>query len=246
MPVETLRDSTGGASQSIKNGSRMTKTVIDAAAVSSTVPSDVSRVSDELETAFGGIDIYLFDQLLRGRFDRRRRVLDAGCGAGRNLPYFLRRGFDVRAVDADPVAIRSVQQLVTSLNPALPLSQIHCGPLDSLPWEDGSTDAVICSAVLHFARNEHEFAAMLREMWRVLAPGGLFFARLATSIGIERHLSSATGRVRLPDGSDRFVVDERTILAWTSDLGGRLVDPIKTTNVQNQRCMTTWVMEKPS
>lgn len=208
------------------------------------MPSDVSGVSAELETEFGGIDIYLFDQLLRGRFDRRRRVVDAGCGAGRNLPYFLRRGFDVRAVDADTMAIRSVRQLAASLNPALPLGQIHCGSLDSLPWEDGSADAVICSAVLHFAHDEREFAAMLEEMWRILAPGGLFFARLATSIGLERHLSSATGRVRLPDGSERFLVDEQTILAWTSTLGGTLADPLKTTNVQNRRCMTTWVVEK--
>jgi tellurite methyltransferase len=206
--------------------------------------SEVTVVSDELRTEFGEIDIYLFDQLLRGRFDRRRRVLDAGCGAGRNLPYFLRRGFNVRAVDADPAAIRSVRQLVAALNPALPPDQIHCGSLDSLPWDDGSTDAVICSAVLHFARDEQEFTAMLEEMWRLLASGGLFFARLATSIGLERHLSSPTGRVRLPDGSERFVVDERTLLAWTTTLGGTLADPLKTTNVQNMRSMTTWVMEK--
>jgi len=208
------------------------------------MPSDVSRVAAELEREFGGIDIYLFDQLLRGRFDRRPRVLDAGCGAGRNLPYFLRHGFDVRAVDADAMAIRSVRQLVASLNAAVPPGQIHCGPLDALPWEDGSTDAVICSAVLHFAHDEREFAAMLEEMWRVLAPGGLFFARLASSIGLERHLPSATGRMRLPDGSERFVVDEQTILGWASTLGGTLADPLKTTNVQNLRCMTTWVMEK--
>jgi SAM-dependent methyltransferase len=203
-----------------------------------------STPSAELRTAFGEIDIYLFDQLLRGRFDRRRRVLDAGCGAGRNLPFFLRHGFDVRAVDADPSAIRSIRELVASLHPALPPDRIHCGSLESLPWEDGSTDAVICSAVLHFARDERAFGAMLQEMWRVLAPGGLFFARLATSIGLERHLSSVTGRVRLPDGSERFVVDEPTLLAWTSRLGATLADPIKTTNVQNARCMTTWVMEK--
>lgn len=206
--------------------------------------SDVSGVSAELRQEFGEIDIYLFDQLLRGRFDRRRRVLDAGCGAGRNLPYFLRRGFDVRAADADAAAVRSVRQLAALLNPELPPDQFHCGSLDALPWKDGSADAVICSAVLHFARDETEFAGMLEEMWRVLVPGGLFFARLATSIGLERRLSSATGRVRLPDGSERFVVDERTLLAWTSRLGGRLADPLKTTNVQNTRCMTTWVVEK--
>jgi tellurite methyltransferase len=197
-----------------------------------------------LREEFGEIDIYLFDQLLRGRFDRRRRVLDAGCGGGRNLPYFLRHGFDVRAVDADRAAVDSVRRLAASLNPALPPDRIHCGPLDSLPWDDSSVDAVICSAVLHFARDEHDFATMLEEMWRVLAPGGLFFARLASSIGLEHHLASTRGRLRLPDGSERFLVDEPALLTWTSTLGGTLADPLKTTNVQNTRCMTTWVMEK--
>jgi tellurite methyltransferase len=208
------------------------------------MPSDPSAVSAELRTQFGDIDIYLFDQLLRGQFDRRRRVLDAGCGYGRNLPYFLRRGFDVRAIDADEVAVRSVRQLVAALNPSIPSGQIHCGLVESLPWPDGSTDAVICSAVLHFASDERQFAAMLEEMWRVLPPGGRLFARLASSIGLERYLSSTTGRVRLPDGSERFVVDEQMLLTWTTALGGTLADPIKTTNVQNMRCMTTWVVEK--
>ena len=200
--------------------------------------------SAELRREFGEIDIYLFDQLLRGRFDGRRRILDAGCGLGRNLPYFLRHGFEVRIADNDSGAIRAVRQLVAELNAPLSPGQIHCGPLDSLPWEDASTDAVICSAVLHFARDERDFASMLQEMWRVLAPGGLFFARLATSIGLERQLPAAVGRVRLPDGSERFVVDEQTLMTWTSTLGGALVDPLKTTNVQNMRCMTTWVMQK--
>jgi SAM-dependent methyltransferase len=203
-----------------------------------------SGVSAELRTEFGEIDIYLFDQLLRGRFDRRRRILDAGCGSGRNLSFFLRHGFDVRAVDADAGAIRDVRRLVAVLNPGLPADRVQQASLESIPWEDDSTDAVISSAVLHFARDERAFGAMIREMWRVLAPGGLFFARLATSIGLERHLGAATGRMRLPDGTDRFVVDERTLLDWTSALGGTLADPLKTTNVQNMRCMTTWVMEK--
>ena len=81
-------------------------------------------------------------------------------------------------------------------------------------------------------------------MWRVLAPGGLFFARLASSIGIEPLSTATVGRVRLPDGSDRFVVNERYLLDTAARLGGTLIDPIKTTNVQNQRCMTTWVMRK--
>ena len=105
-------------------------------------------------------------------------------------------------------------------------------------------DAIVCSAVLHFARDRAHFARMVDEMWRVLAPGGLFFARLASSIGIEPLVAAAVGRVRLPDGSDRFVVDEQLLIETTDNLRGTLLDPIKTTNVQNLRCMTTWVIQK--
>jgi SAM-dependent methyltransferase len=200
--------------------------------------------SAELGAQFGGIDIYLFDQLLRGRFDHRRRVLDAGCGSGRNLPYFLARGFDIYAIDSDAGAVEDARRVVAALAPDAPPDRVRHGALDALPWPDAAVDAVVCSAVLHFARDHAHFHAMVDEAWRVLAPGGLFFARLATSIGIERRITATTGRVRLPDGSERFVVDEATLLEMTAHLGGSLADPIKTTNVQNQRCMTTWVIAK--
>jgi len=200
--------------------------------------------SADLRARFGDIDIYLFDQLLRGRFDNLRRVLDAGCGGGRNLPYLLARGFDVFAIDEDPAAVASARKLAAAVAPALPQDNIRQGVLHAIPWRDGHMDAVVCSAVLHFARDRAHFERMLHEMWRVLAPGGLFFARLASSIGIESLVPETLGRVRLPDGSDRFVVDERYLLDRTYELGASLIDPIKTTNVQNQRCMTTWVIGK--
>src|SRR3954452_15111170 len=200
--------------------------------------------STELRKTFGEIDIYLFDQLLRGRFDGRRRVLDAGCGAGRNLPYLLAAGFEVYAVDEDPAAVGATKKLAARLAPALPHDNIRQGALHVLPWTDGRMDAVICSAVLHFARDRAHFDRMLDEMWRVLARGGLFFARLASSIGIEHPLPDTTGRMRLPDGSERFVVDEKLLLDAAYERGAALLDPIKTTNVQNQRAMTTWVLGK--
>ena len=200
--------------------------------------------SSDLRAEFGEIDIYLFDQLLRGRFDACRRILDAGCGGGRNLPYFLARGYEVFAIDEDPAAVAAVKKLAAQLAPTLPHDNIRQGALHVLPWPDGRMDAVICSAVLHFARDRGHFDRMLDELWRVLARGGLFFARLASSIGIEHLLSDTTGRVRLPDGSDRFVVDERLLLDAAYERGATLHDPIKTTNVQNQRCMTTWVLQK--
>ena len=202
-------------------------------------------ISADLRDAFGDIDIYLFDQLLRGRFDSRRRVLDAGCGDGRNLHYLLRAGYECFGIDEDAGAIDRLRRRAARDAPALPEGNFTAGRLDQLPWDDGSMDAVVCSAVLHFSQDEAHFGRMLIEMWRVLAPGGLFFARLASNIGLERVLGEKAGRrMHLPDGSDRFVVDEQMLLDWTTRLGGRLIDPIKTTNVQQQRCMTTWCVVK--
>jgi SAM-dependent methyltransferase len=199
---------------------------------------------DDLRTQFGEIDIYLFDQLLRGRFEGRRRILDAGCGHGRNLPYFLRSGFEIYAIDEDPAAVKATRSLAAAMAPKLPFDNIRQGALHVLPWPDGRMDAIICSAVLHFARDGIHFDRMVEELWRVLGRGGLFFARLASSIGIEHLLPETTGRVRLPDGSDRFVVDERLLIDTTARLGGTLLDPIKTTVVQQQRAMTTWVVKR--
>jgi SAM-dependent methyltransferase len=199
---------------------------------------------EELRQQFGDIDIYLFDQILRGRFDARRRVLDAGCGDGRNLIYFLQHGFDCHGVDSEPSAVDVTRRTAARLAPSLPSSNFVVADVGRLPHGDGSMPAVICSAVLHFAENRTHFDEMVADLWRVLAPGGLFFARLASNIGLERVVGAAGRQVRLPDGTDRFLVDEAMLLHCTEQFGGRLADPIKTTNVQQQRCMTTWCAVK--
>ena len=198
----------------------------------------------DLPATFGDIDIYLFDQLLRGRFDRRPRVLDAGCGDGRNLMYLLRRGFTCFGIDRDPAAIERVRGFAAQLAPDLPLQNFCTGEIDHLPWPEGSMDAVVSSAVLHFASDLEHFDRMVEEMWRVLAPDGMLFVRLASNIGLEGVVGAAGRSVRLPDGSDRFVVDEAILLERTQRMGGRLLDPLKTTNVQQRRCMTTWCIGK--
>lgn len=198
-----------------------------------------------LERLFGGIDVYLFDQLLRRRILPEHRVLDAGCGRGRNLPYLLQAGCDVCAVDRDPAAVAAVRALVRDLAPHLPPENTRVASLADLPFPDRRFDVVISCAVLHFAASERELDAELHEMWRVLAPGGLLWARLASSIGIEDRLRPlGEGRYELPDGTERFLVDEAFLLERTEALGATLLDPIKTANVQGRRCMTTWVLRK--
>lgn len=198
-----------------------------------------------LDRQFGHIDIYLFDQLLRGRIRNGMRVLDAGCGSGRNLVYLLQSGFDVSATDADPRAIDAVRTLAADLSPHTPDTNFRVEPVERMSFAAASADAVLSSAVLHFARDDDHFHAMVDEMWRVLAPGGLLFVRLASSIGIESRVRPlAHGHFLLPDGSDRYLVTEGGLVDLTARLGGTLLDPIKTTIVQNQRSMTTWVVGK--
>jgi tellurite methyltransferase len=138
-----------------------------------------------------------------------------------------------------------VRRLAGELAPRLPAACFQVAPVEALPFADESMDAVLSSAVLHFATDERHFGRMLREMWRVLRPGGFLFARLASSIGIESRVQPLSeGRYLLPDGSERFLVDEAGLLAWTGRLGGRPAEPVKTTNVQNLRAMTTWCLHK--
>ena len=200
-----------------------------------------------LQEQFGNIDIYLFDQLLRGRIRPGMRVFDAGCGGGRNLVYLLREGYEVCGNDADASAIAQVRALSASavLGRSGGTHDFRVEPIEQTSFPDGHADVVLASAVLHFARDAAHFEAMLRQLWRVLKPGGLFFARLASTIGIEADVRPlGGGRFRLPDGSDRFLVDAATIESWTRTLGGSLIDPIKTTVVHGQRSMTTWVARR--
>jgi len=218
-----------------------------------------------LQELFGSIDIYLFDQLLKGRFVPGMRILDAGCGSGRNLVYFLRNGYDVFGVDQSPELISQMRRLASALASHLPADNFRVESVEQMsfrtPPADAGTagnnpsvtatpgghgfDVVLSSAVLHFARDEKQWQSMVDEMWRVLKPGGIFFARLASTIGMEQQVTLIEGRrYHLPDGSDRFLVDEAMLKRVTASLGGEFIEPIKTTLVENLRAMTTWVVQK--
>lgn len=191
------------------------------------------------------MDIYLFDQLLKGRIAKDMRILDAGCGSGRNLTYLLRSGYKVYAVDRSEDAIHAVQRLAAALAPVWSEEQARVEAVENMSFADESFDFIISNAVLHFAEHEAHFEQMVNELWRVLKPSGRLFVRLASSIGIETSVEPlGNGRYLLPDGSRRFLVNEERILKMTAALTGALFEPIKTVNVAGQRCMTTWCIQK--
>jgi tellurite methyltransferase len=202
-------------------------------------------VKIHLPSLFGQIDIYLFDQILRGRIAPGMTIFDAGCGEGRNLVFLLSQDYDVSAVDPDAGAVDSLRALAGRLAPRLPASNFRAEAIESNSFPDGCADVVLSSAVLHFARDESHFRAMLDGTWRLVKPSGLFFCRLASSIGMERRFTSLAGRrFALPDGTERFLVDEPFLMRLTEELGGTLLDPLKTTVVQDRRCMTTWILRR--
>jgi SAM-dependent methyltransferase len=133
--------------------------------------------------------------------------------------------------------------LSAALATGLPPENFRVAPIEQMPFPDGFVDVVICSAVLHFARDDVHFLAMLKELWRVLKPGGLLFCRLGSRIGMD--FEPVRGHIfRIRDGAQWFLVDEAMLMRLTDDLNGVMVDPLKTTIVQDHRCMTTWVLRK--
>ena len=191
----------------------------------------MSPSDGNLAEEFGQIDIYLFDQLLKGRVWPTDRVLDAGCGSGRNLLYLMRMGCRVSAVDTNRDAVEGVRELSRELATGLPDGNFRVEPVETLSFNDADFDVVLSCAVLHFARDAAHFDAMVREMWRVLRPGGMLWARLASAPGEGQ---APFTHFRTPDELEQL----------TAKLGGQLLDPIKTTLVHKSRSMTTWVVRK--
>jgi tellurite methyltransferase len=192
---------------------------------------------------FGQIDIYVFDQILRGNIAGDMRVLDAGCGYGRNLVHLLREGCEIFALDEDREGVEHVRNLSASLETGLPAQNFQVGLIEKMPFPESFVDVVICNSVLHFARDEDHFKQMLAEMWRVLRPGGMLFCRLGSRIGMDFE-PAGDNRYVIGDGSLWFLVDEEMLLELTAEMNAILVDPLKTTIVQDYRCMTTWVLRK--
>lgn len=198
-----------------------------------------------LKSALGNIDIYLLDQILKGRYLPHHKILDAGCGQGRNLHYFMQNGFDVWAVD------RNENNLSTLLKQAKPIfgeetsQRFVLGTVEALPYSDAEFDRVICNAVLHFAENEPLFFQMFTELFRILKPQGQLFIRTCSDFGIEgKSITLGNGRYQLPDGSTRFLLDRQILEKLKKDFRFTWIEPLKTVNVNNLRCMTTLVLAK--
>jgi len=190
-------------------------------------------------------DIYLIDLILKRTFNPPMKILDAGCGMGRNAEYFLQAGYEVFGADISIDDIAYLAKRAESINPALGAGHFRVEALENLSFAPESMDVVICSAVLHFAKDEAHFMAMVERMWQVLKPGGVFFSRLASSVGIENEIIPIEGRrYQLPDGSKRFLVDMDMLKRLTLEMNATYLEPLKTVQVHGLRSMSNWILRK--
>lgn len=199
----------------------------------------------ELNRLLGNIDIYLLDQILKGRFSTDMKILDAGCGEGRNTVYFINEGYQVFGIDQNETAIQYCRFMAKSLDKEYDAHRFQVAGLEEIPFHQSAFDAVICSAVLHFAQNEANFWKMMHEMLRVLKPGGILWFRMTTAFGgiLEQSESLGNGRYLLPDRSERFLLNQMQ-LDCLKELGLEFLESPKTVLLLGQREMGVFVMRK--
>lgn len=198
-------------------------------------------MQQNLKELIGHTDIYLVDQIMKGRYKQDDCILDAGCGNGRNMHWFVHNQIKVFGTDADASALA----VTGSQYPTIESSKLIVAACETLPFQEGYFDHVICSAVLHFASSEQHFLQMIHELVRVLKQGGTLFIRMASIFGMEHELIiNANGQSILPDGTQRFLLNEYLLHKLLGNFNVQLAEPIKTTIVHGQRCMSTLMLEK--
>jgi ubiquinone/menaquinone biosynthesis C-methylase UbiE len=199
-----------------------------------------------LNRLLGNIDLYLLDQILKNRFDKNMKILDAGCGEGRNTHYFIQEGYQIFGTDINPTAIQMARLYAKTLDPAYDLLRFQVAPIEALPFHDGAFDVLLSSAVMHFALNTAHFFTMLSEQMRVLKKGGIFWLRMCTDAGgcISLGESLGQGRYRLPDGTDRFVINEELTQTMVRQYKFEALEPPKSVLVHGQRAMGAFVFCK--
>jgi ubiquinone/menaquinone biosynthesis C-methylase UbiE len=199
-----------------------------------------------LNQLLGNIDIYLLDQILKGRFDKTMKILDAGCGEGRNMIYFLHEHYQIFGVDSNPIAIQMARIYAQTIQSDYDIYRFQTALVEDMPFHQGAFDAVISSAVLHFAKNTVHFREQFGEMMRVLKPGGLCFLRMTTGFGgqVESSKHLGEGLYELQDGSIRFLLTKELLDELEKQYQLKNIEPPKSVLVHELRAMGVFVWEK--
>jgi 2-polyprenyl-3-methyl-5-hydroxy-6-metoxy-1,4-benzoquinol methylase len=183
------------------------------------------------------IDLYLLDQVQKGRITQDSKILDAGCGVGRNSKFFIEHGFSIKGFDPMAERIEEFLEVYPKCSEDYTVSTIEAYPRDL------KFDFIICNAVLHFAASHEHFQLMMSSMKELLAENGILFIRMTSDFARESsYWPNADGRVDLPDGTNRYLLNKEQLKKALLSNKLKYIEPLKTVNVNNERCMSTLVL----
>lgn len=187
--------------------------------------------------ALGKVDIYIIDQILKDRYHQGQKILDAGCGKGRNLKWFYQNDFEIHGIDIDVDFLAFAKADYPKQT-----DNFIAGSISDLPYENDSFDHILCCAVLHFAASEAQFTAMFSELIRVLKPDGMLLIRMASNIGLDGSAPEVTYKENGQKGT--YYLTRERIHQLVKEFQLTFLEAVKTTNVQDERAMTTLVLSK--
>ena len=200
---------------------------------------------EKLNSELGNIDLFLLDQLLKGRVSENDRILDAGCGEGRNLLYFLRNNYKVHAVDPNPSAIKMVQMHARTLGSTIPATNFLCTTIEESPYEAGYFDVVFCFSLLHHSTSAADFHNKVRSLLGMLKDKGTLLLKMEALKGVEDGVVQLeSGLFNLPDGSSRYLMTNSDIKWITAECGMKQLEPVKIEMIENQRSYGYLVLQK--
>jgi ubiquinone/menaquinone biosynthesis C-methylase UbiE len=140
---------------------------------------------------------------VRLQFDRVGTVLDAGCGIGhwgQLLARVLPPRTQVIGVDREEQSLACARERAIRFDLAGRF-EYRQGDATALPFEDGRFDMVTCQTLLIHLREPKEG---LREMLRVLKPGGLLLAAEPNNFANSAVSNSLTGQLSIDEVMDRM------------------------------------------
>lgn len=193
----------------------------------------------------GNMDIYLLDQIMKGRVQPNMQILDAGCGYGRNSEYFVRKNFEIYGIDKNEEAVQRAKENSSNWNPDFDLDRFSVADLEKIPLSMNRFDFIISSAVLHFSKDRDQFTTLFEELMRVLKPKGILFIRMTTKhtlAHLAKHLYDDV--YLIPDSSTRYLLDRDYLKTLMKKHRLSFLDPFKTVNVNDIRTMAVVVLQK--
>ena len=194
-----------------------------------------------INKVIGDTDIYLIDQILKGRYKEHETILDAGCGIGRNMHWFLQNNLCIYGIDSNITYITELKRDF----PDLPPIRLQVADIEKMPFGDNFFNHIISSAVLHFAESTQHFLNMMHEIFRVLKPNGTLFIRMTSDVGIEHLVKKIKNGVYfLPDGTTRFLLTRDILKQVLHAYPFTFIEPLKSVNVDDMRCMSTLMLHK--